>query len=114
MGVLLRGDIPKEVLDLLVFDAKALGEILHGGFERSVAAAQLLLHENRILGMGLLRGDGLQLLGFVFKHVFVSLKVFLSIFAVAWKLSRLLSRFFEGESGLRAWGSRGRRGFAAA
>ena len=49
---LLGGDVQEEILDPPVPDAKALGQVLHGGLQLAVAAAQLLLEQGRVLGIG--------------------------------------------------------------
>ena len=49
---LLGGDVQEEILDPPVPDAEALGQVLHGGLQLAVAAAQLLLEQGRVLGIG--------------------------------------------------------------
>ncbi|SCI48976.1 Uncharacterised protein [uncultured Blautia sp.] len=53
-------DIQKQVLDLLVLDAEALGQILHGRFQLTVAASQLLLQQCCILGIRPLHGHRME------------------------------------------------------
>ena len=53
-------DIQKQVLDLLVLDAEALGQILHSRFQLTVAASQLLLQQCCILGIRPLHGHRME------------------------------------------------------
>ena len=65
---LLGGDVEEQVLDLRVLNAEALGEILHGGFQLAVAAAQLLLEQRCVLGVRLLNFHRMKQHFFVLKH----------------------------------------------
>ena len=56
----LRCDVQKQILDLLVLDAEALGHILHGRFQLTVAASQLLLQQCCILGIRPLHGHRME------------------------------------------------------
>ena len=68
----LGGDVQKQILDLRVFDAKALGHILHRRLELAVPAAELLLQQCRVLRIGTFDLYRVKQHFFVLKHNLIS------------------------------------------
>lgn len=80
---LLGGHVQKQVLDLRVLDAHALGQVLQGGLQLALGPAQLLLQHGGVVGVGPVH------LYFV-KQLFV---VFEQRFFLLWRQGR---SFFNG------------------
>jgi hypothetical protein len=70
MAQLLRRDIEKQVLDALVFNAEALGRILHRRLKLPVRPAQLLLHHIGVIRVGPVYPHILEQLLFMSEHNF--------------------------------------------
>ena len=65
---LLSSNIHKQVLDLCILDAEALGHILHGRFQLSISTAQLFLQQCCILWIWTLHLDRMEQQFFVLKQ----------------------------------------------
>ena len=87
-----RGNIQEQIFDERILDPETLGHVLHGCLQFTVAAAQLLLQQCGVLGIGTFHSHGVEQLFFVFEHntarsfpcykVVWSVQVFLCKFSV--------------------------------
>ena len=74
MAELLRRHVQEQVLDLLILDPHTLGQVLQGGFQFPLRAAQLFLQQRGVVGIRPVHPDGVEILLFVLEHGVSSLQ----------------------------------------
>ena len=68
MAELLGCHVEKQVLDLRVFNAHALGQVLQGAFQLALRAAQLLLQQRSVIGVRPIHPHRMQVFLFMLEH----------------------------------------------